>query len=141
MTDSGTNETTLKIGGMVAEKGGGVYVGKSATTGKDLYAAPADETEYLNLSDAYEAAAQMRKQPGREDARAPTMEERDSNLSNNRNMGQLKGTFNDLNPGSAYRFSALFSSLTTIARAQQWFACRNEDYRYSSVRLPVRLVW
>jgi hypothetical protein len=42
---------------------GGVYVGKSATTGEDLHASLADEPEYLTWDDAIQAAEEMRKQP------------------------------------------------------------------------------
>src|SRR5665213_2684179 len=60
-----TTSAALRIGD---PDGGGVYVGKSATNGKDLHAALADEPEYLTFDEAFEAAAKMRKQPGRENA-------------------------------------------------------------------------
>jgi hypothetical protein len=47
---------------------GGIYVGPSAKDGKPLHAALADEPEYMTHDQVYEAAEQMRKQPGRENA-------------------------------------------------------------------------
>ena len=48
--DSATSASAPQIGDL---DGGGVYVGKSATTGKDLHAALADEPEYLTYGDAF----------------------------------------------------------------------------------------
>jgi hypothetical protein len=141
MTDSGTNETTLKIGDLVAEEGGGVYVGKSATTGKDLYAAPADEPEYLTYGEAYEAAAEMRKQPGHENAHVPTLEELNVNLYLNKDRGKLSGTFNTSgsSPASVYRSSAHDISYGA------WVQCFGDGSKYlcdrDEERLPLRLVW
>jgi hypothetical protein len=85
-------------GSTPSRAGGGVYVGKSATTGRDLYAALADESEYLSLDEAFAAAAKMRKQPGFENAHVPTLDELDVNLYRNKDAGALKGTFNTSAP-------------------------------------------
>jgi hypothetical protein len=134
---AGSGNSELKIGEL---DGGGVYVGKSATTGKDLRAALADEPEYLTYSEAFEAAAEMRTQPGRENAHVPTPEELDLNLYQNKDKGALKGTFNTSgsNPGSVYRSSVSCSD--NIARVQ-WFDVGYQNYYGRSYRLSVRLVW
>jgi hypothetical protein len=119
--------------------GGGVYVGKSATTGKDLHAALADEPEYLDFDEAYEAAEQMRKQPGREKAHVPTPEELNVNLYQNKDKGALRGTFNTSGsfPTSCYRSSAHGG----LSARVQWFDGGSQYYDDRDVRLPVRLVW
>jgi len=128
----------MKIGEL---DGGGVYVGKSATDGKPLHAALADEPEYLTFDEAFEAAAEMRKQPGRENAHVPTPEELDKNLFDNRNEGHLKDTFNTSGsfPASVYRSSAPGS---TLHAQVQWFDDGHQyDHGHRNGRLPVRLVW
>jgi hypothetical protein len=119
---------------------GGVYVGKSATTGKDLHAALADEPEYLTYGDAFAAAAKMRKQPGRENAHIPTPEELNVNLYQNKDKGKLSGTFNTSGsfPAGVYLSSTPYSSNT--ARVQ-WFNDGQQGFSNKLDRLPVRLVW
>ena len=137
--DSAAPGTTPQVGDL---DGGGVYVGKSATNGKDLHAALADEPKYLTFDEAFNAAVKMSRKPGRENAHVPTPEELDKNLFANRNKGILKGTFNTrgLNPESVYRSSASYSP--DNARVQ-WFNDGTSDYsiHYRLNRLPVRLVW
>jgi len=140
--DSAVSGITPQIGDL---DDGGVYVGKSATTGKDLHAALADEPEYLNFDEASEAAEKLRKRRGRENAHVPTPEELDKNLFDNRNKGALKGTFNTSGsfPASCYRSSA--PSDSSLARVQwfdggfQYYVYRDDGSRFH--RLPVRLVW
>ena len=119
---------------------GGVYVGKSATTGKDLHAALADEPEYLTYGDAFAAAAKMRKQLGRENAHIPTPEELNVNLYQNKDKGKLSGTFNTSGsyPASHYRSSAPYGSI--MARVQ-WFVDEFQNEFFEDTRQPVRLVW
>lgn len=113
---------------------------RSATTGKDLHAALADEPEYLTFDEAYRAAAKMRKQPGRQNAHVPTPEELDVNLYQNKDKGALRETFNTSGafPASCYRSSA--PEYNTTARVQ-WFDDGYQNYFYRNTRLPVRLVW
>ena len=133
---------------------GGIYVGKSATTGEDLYAASADEPECLSYDEALEVAERMRQQSGRENAHVPTEAELDENLFCNRDKGLLKGSFdtktgvprNGFDPatgakrsgGSCYRSST--TSVDGMVRVQ-WlddgYQC--DDKRSTPVR--VRLVW
>lgn len=122
--------------------GGGVYVGKSATTGEDLHAALADEAEYLSFSEAIAAAEKMKKQPGRANAHVPTPEELDVNLYQNKDAGALKGTFNTSGsfPGSCYRSSAP----NAIDNAWvQYFDDGDQNVLDGGrlYRLPLRLVW
>jgi hypothetical protein len=120
---------------------GGVYVGKSATDGKDLHAALADEPEYLDFAEAFAAAEKMRSQPGRENAHVPTPEELDKNLYQNKDKGALRGTFNTSSDGSyssCYRSSKTYGS--DIAQVQ-WFGGGTQSYYYRNLQLPVRLVW
>ena len=65
MTDD-NSKTAPQISDLVREKGGGIYIGKSATTGKDLYAAPADLSDYKTFEEALAVAKLMRELPGRE---------------------------------------------------------------------------
>ena len=119
---------------------GGVYVGKSATNGRDLHAALADEREYMTFDEALEAAAKMRKQPGRENAHVPTPEELDKNLFAHKDDGALKGTFNTSGsfPGSVYRSSAPCGNDHARVR---WFNDRGQYNGCRNVWQPVRLVW
>jgi hypothetical protein len=128
----------LKVGDL--DKGG-VYVGKSATTGKPLYAALADEPEYMTFSEAFAAAEKMKKIPGRENAHVPTQEELDANLYQNRDNGALKGTFNISGsfPAGIYRSSTPLGNKGD-SRVQGFVS----GLKYGSNRtdrLPVRLVW
>src|ERR1044072_8657785 len=75
---------------------GGVYVGKSATTGEDLHCVLSAEPAFMTFAEAFAAATEMRKIPGRENAHIPTFEELEGNLFANRHRGALKGTFNEL---------------------------------------------
>jgi hypothetical protein len=86
MAEGSTKE--IKIGD---PDDGGIYVGKSATTGKDLHTALADEPEYLGFDEAFEAAAKMRKQPRRENAHVPTPEELNVNLYLNKDKVSWPG--------------------------------------------------
>ena len=135
--DSATSASAPQIGDL---DGGGVYVGKSATNGKDLHAALADEREYMTFDEALEAAAKMRKQPGRENAHVPTPEELDKNLFAHKDDGALKGTFNTSGsfPGSVYRSSAPCGNDHARVR---WFNDRGQYNGCRNVRQPVRLVW
>lgn len=118
--------------------GGGVYVGKSATTGKGLHAAIADEPDYLTLDEALAAAEQLKSL--HPTAHVPTPEELDKNLFENRFTGHLKDTFNTSGsyPGSVYRSSASYGG--NHARVQ-WFGDGGQNFGHRSSRLPVRLVW
>jgi hypothetical protein len=120
--------------------GGGVYVGKSATTGLPLHAALADEPEYQTFDEAYAAAEEMRKQPGRENAHVPTPDELNVNLHQNKDKGKLSGTFNTSGsfPAGVYLSSTPYSSNT--ARVQ-WFNDGQQGFSNKLDRLPVRLVW
>jgi hypothetical protein len=120
--------------------GGGVYVGKSATTGKDLHAESADEPEYLTFSEAFAAAEKMRTQPGRENAHIPTPDELNVNLYQNKDKGALNRTFNTSGsfPASCYRSSAPGSNYGTRV---QWFDVGTQSSDSGTLRLPVRLVW
>src|ERR1039458_2364577 len=122
MTDSGTNETTLKIGDL---DDGGVYVGKSTTNGKDLHAALADEPKYMTYGEAFEAAAKMSKQPGRENAHIPTPAELNVNLYQNKDKSALRGTFNTSgsSPDCCYR-----SSAPTGNKKVLWFDDGHQGY-------------
>ena len=132
-----TTSATPQIGDL---DDGGIYVGLSAENGKPLHAALADERERLTLGEAFEAAIEMRKLPGRENAHVPTPKELDKNLFDNRNTGHLKDTFNTSGsyPGSVYRSSA--SCYYDFARTE-WFVDGRQGYDYRDDRLPVRLVW
>ena len=118
---------------------GGVYVGKSATTGLPLHAALADEPEHLTFGAALAAVETMRKQPGRENTHIPTPEELDKNLFDNRNTGHLKGTFNtsSSSPGSVYRSSAPPNYYGRV----QWFYDGTLLNSSGGRGLGVRLVW
>jgi len=133
----GDSKEKRKIGDL---DDGGVYVGKSATTGQDLHAAPADEPEYLTFDEAFEAAAQMSKQPGRQNAHVPTPEELNENLFDNRNKGALRGTFNTSGsyPASCYRSSTSYGPCYPRV---QWFDNGYQDTSDKGLRMPVRLVW
>ncbi|HYW44388.1 MAG TPA: hypothetical protein VE959_16115 [Bryobacteraceae bacterium] len=143
--------TKSKIGELDA---GGIYVGKSATTGEDLHAALADESKYLTFDEAFQAAAEMRKQRGRENAHVPTLAELEFNLFANKDKGQLKGTFNTLSakdhmyPEAApYRSSHLYFGPRANMREQSaWTVWFEDGFRdlangQKSIKLPVRLVW
>jgi hypothetical protein len=119
---------------------GGIYVGKSATTGKDLHAASSDEPKYLTFDEAYAAAEKMKALPGRENAHVPTPEELDINLFRNRSAGKLSGTFNTSGscPASCYRSSASYNK--NLARVRFLDdGCLHTIGK--NVPLPVRLVW
>ena len=121
---------------------GGVYVGKSATTGKDLHAALADEPEYLTWDDAIQAAEEMRKRPGRENAHVPTQKELNENLYKNKDKGKLSGTFNTSGsfPGSVYWSSNPTGGFHEGASVQ-WFNNGIQTFNTRDKKLPVRLVW
>jgi hypothetical protein len=125
----------LKIGDL---DDGGVYVGKSATDGKDLHAALTDEPDYLTFDEALVAAEKMRNQPGRQNAHVPTLKELDKNLFHNRNTGHLKNTFNTSGsyPASVYRSCTLYCH----SWAQYFDDGDQTDFNINN-RLPVRLVW
>ena len=133
----GDSKEKRKIGDL---DGGGIYVGKSAAGGRDLHAALADEAEYLNHSGAFDAAARMSKQPGRENAHVPTPEELTINLYENKNTGALKGTFNtnSLEEGSIYRAAG-------VNHWPAWFKFFDDGYQGCdhdlTRRTSVRLVW
>lgn len=135
--DAAKPKTALQIGGL---DGGGVYVGKSATTGKDLHAALADEPEYLTFDEAFEAAAQMSKLPGRQNAHVPTPEELNVNLYLNKDKGALKGTFNTSGsyPAGLYRSCAPYYD--NLARVQKFIDGYHPNV-FRELGLPVRLVW
>jgi hypothetical protein len=121
---------------------GGVYVGRSATTGRDLHAALADEPEYLTFDEALQAAEEMRKLPGRENAHVPTQAELNENLYKNKHRGKLSGTFNTSGsfPGSCYRASEPtggFEPGTLVL----WFDDGAGGFKTQTAPLPVRLVW
>lgn len=117
--------------------GGGVYVGKSATTGEDLHAALTDEPEYLTYNQA------MARQPGREHVRLPTPQELADNLYDNRNTGALKGTFNT----SGSMHDGLYRSDTpkgygiavSVGFDDETGGNKHECSQYDP--LPVRFVW
>jgi hypothetical protein len=119
---------------------GGIYVGLSASDDKPLHVALADEPQCLTFDEAFEAAARMKKQPGRENAHVPTPEELNVNLYQNKDEGSLRGTFNG--PGSritsCYRSSSPYGGDSACA---QWFDDGLQEYNYRTNRLPVRLVW
>ena len=122
--------------------GGGVYVGLSETTGLPLHAALADEPEYLTFDEAFEAAAKMRNQPGRENAHVPTPEELDTNLFKNKNVGWLRGTFNTSGsvPASCYHSSMSGGENKNLVLVQ-WFDTGFQSPFHRVDALPVRLVW
>jgi hypothetical protein len=130
-------KTAPKIGDL---DDGGVYVGLSASDGKALHAALADEPDYLTFDEALEAAARMRKLPGCANAHVPTAHELDVNLYRNKDVGFLKGTFNTSGsyPDSCYRSS---SPGLLIGARVQWFDDGCQDMSLRHHRLPVRLVW
>jgi hypothetical protein len=137
MTEASTQEEAeLSVGDL---DGGGVYVGKSATTGADLHAALADEPELLTFDEAFQAAADMRKQPGRENAHIPTAKELRENLYKNRHDGHLRNTFREggVNPYSNYRSS---TPDTPYGARVQWFG-EGESYYTPGERFSVRIVW
>ena len=117
---------------------GGIYVGKSATTGEDLHAALTDLPDYKTHEEALAAAEQLKSL--HPTAHVPTPEELDKNLFDNRNTGHLKGTFNTSgsHPGSVYRSSATYGH--AIARVQ-WFGGGDQGNLFRTLRLAVRLVW
>src|ERR1039458_6453485 len=135
--DDARPKAALRIGDL---DDGGTYVGLSAENGKPLHAALADLPEYLTFDEAFEAAAKMRKQPGRENAHVPTPEELDKNLFAHKDDGALKGTFNtsSSSPGSVYRSSAPCGNDHARVR---WFNDRGQYNGCRNVRQPVRLVW
>jgi hypothetical protein len=117
---------------------GGIYVGLSASDGKPLHAALADEREYKTYGGALEAAEKLKSlHPS---AHVPTPNELDQNLFANRNTGALKGTFNTSGsfPAGVYRSSASYSYFD--ARVQ-YFVVGGQSNLTRSGRLPVRLVW
>ena len=124
---------------------GGIYVGKSATTGKDLHAAIHDERFYLTFDEARKAAATMRKQPGRENAHVPTSRELNDNLYQNRDRGALKGTFNiggEISNG-VYRSDDVNRRGYYGPAGIQWFDKQGHHSNWGrpDTPLPVRLVW
>jgi hypothetical protein len=133
-------ETAPQIGDLDE---GGIYVGKSATTGQDLHAVLKDEPQYLNFYEALAAAEEMRKRPGRENAHVPMPEELDVNLYRNKDKGKLLGTFKISTGGMdddncCYRSSAVYGD--DSARVQ-WFVGGTRHFKHRNARLPVRLVW
>lgn len=133
----GDSKETKRIGDL---DGGGVYVGKSATDGKDLHAALADEPEYLTYGEAFAAAIEMRKQPGRANAHVPTPEELNVNLYLNKDKGALSGSFNTSGsfPAGCYCSSEPLGN--DYARVQ-WFGDGSQFNVLRDLWLPVRLVW
>jgi hypothetical protein len=129
------NSTVPEIGDL---DGGGIYVGKSATTRKDLHAALADEPEYLTFEEALAAAEHLKAL--HPTAHVPTPDELDENLFDNRFTGHLKDTFNTSgsHPGSVYRSCAPYNHVTALV---QWFDDGYQSFNHRSYRLPVRLVW
>jgi hypothetical protein len=125
----------LRIGGQDDD---GVFVGRSATTGRRLHAALADLPEYKTFDEALAAAEKLKSL--HPTAHVPTPEELDKNLFDNRTTGHLKDTFNTSSsiPGSVYRSSASYSNGN--ARVQ-WFDDGLQDFNSRYHRLPVRLVW
>jgi hypothetical protein len=117
---------------------GGVYVGLSAEDGRPLHAALADLPEYKTYEDALAAAEQLKSL--HPTAHVPTPKELDKNLFDNRNRGELKGTFNSSGsfPAGVYRSSA--SYILNYARVQ-YFDDGNQNSYFKYDRLPVRLVW
>jgi len=128
-------KAALQIGDL---DGGGIYVGNSAVTGKDLHAALADLPEYKTYEGALAAAEQLKAE--HPTAHVPTPAELDKNLFANRNTGHLTGTFNTSGsyPGSVYRSSASYDNY--FARVQ-YFVNGHPYNLLRNVRLPVRLVW
>jgi hypothetical protein len=129
----------LKIGDL---DDGGVYVGKSRTTGEDLHAALADEPKYLTYEEALEAAKKLKAV--HPTAHVPTTAELNTNLYWNADKGALNNTFNrsGSNPDSCYRSSEPSFS-------EYWAKVQNFGYGWADyysyelrlARLPVRLVW
>jgi hypothetical protein len=127
----------IKIGDL---DDGGVYVGLSAENGRPLHAALNDLPDYKTYEEALEAAANMQKQPGRENAHVPTPEELNDNLYLNKDKGKLSGTFNTSgsHPAGVYLSSAPHSAGSAWV---QWFDDGQQGFSSKSDRLPVRLVW
>lgn len=134
---SSNPKTKLKIGD---RDGGGVYVGASATDGRPLHAALADELEYLTFDEAVAAVEKIRSQPGRGNAHIPTPEELNVNLYQNRLTGALKGTFTIRGgfPAGCYRSSEPHSNYSALV---QCFDDGSQSYYDGINPLPVRLVW
>jgi hypothetical protein len=133
--DDGTARAALQIGD---PDDGGIYVGTSAQDGRPLHAALADLPEYKTYEEALAAAEQLKSV--HPTAHVPTPKELDKNLFENRNTGELKGTFNTSAsfPASVYRSSASYG--INLARVQ-YFGDGLQDNYYRDLRLPVRLVW
>jgi hypothetical protein len=127
----------LKIGDL---DDGGVYVGLSASTGKPLHAALADEPEYMTYEEAVAAAEKLKAL--HPTAHVPTQKELNGNLFVNRFTGPLRGTFNTSgsDPDSCYRSSTRGDNYSKV----QYFDCDDwqvDDFDHTKTRLPVRLVW
>lgn len=124
----------MEIGELTSD--GSVYVGKSASTGKDLFAAAADAPSPMNRDEALAYAKQLAKtHPG---AHVPTPEELDANLFANREAGALRDTFNasgELN--TCYLSSGLSGDFAQV----QWFDDGFKGHNGTGIRMPVRIVW
>jgi hypothetical protein len=135
-------EQEIKIGDL---DDGGVYVGLSATDGKPLHAALADEPTRLAFDQALAAAAKMRKLAGRENAYVPTPEELNVNLYLSRDSGALKGTFkNSAWPAeTVYRSGAPCATVPyNLCNAQvQEFKGGTQFSNGMNLHFWVRLVW
>ena len=131
----GGNNTAPQIGDL---DDGGVYVGKSATDGKDLHASVADETEYLTYEEAIAAAEKLKSL--HPTAHVPTPEELNVNLYLNKDKGKLSGTFNTSGSFPAGCYCSSAPGGNDYARVQ-WFVDEFQNEFFEDTRQPVRLVW
>jgi hypothetical protein len=133
MPVEGTKE--IKIGD---PDDGGVYVGKSATTGQPLHTALMDEPKCMTYEQALAAAEKLKAL--HPTAHVPTWDELDKNLFANRFTGLLKDTFNTSGPipGRVYLSSDPWGSDEMYV---EWFDDGILDTTPRNYRLPVRLVW
>lgn len=122
------------------EDEGGVYVGKSPSTGNDLHVALADEPKYLTLDETLKVVSRLQTVPGHENARLPTPEELSENILRNSEKGALRGTFHASHSflRASYRTEAPDG---TAMRGISGDTTGTALSKLEDLRLPVRLVW
>lgn len=122
---------------------GGVYVGLSATDGKPLHAALADEPELLSYTGALAAAEQLKSR--HPTAHVPTPKELDQNLFLNKNKGALKETFKNSEwlAETVYRSGSPCATVPyNLSNAQvQEFKGGTQFSNGMNLHFWVRLVW
>lgn len=136
LNGSQTVQKSHDIGEQLADLS--IYVGLSATSGKPLATTNTDIGVY-NHYDAEEVVAMLNRHGGR-NWRLPTQDELDVNLFENRNTGQLSGTFNlttNCGAASCYWAGDRSDKFASCKKFSDDGGARNE---YAAARLSVRPV-